>query len=71
MLERYSALLFVVGQKGRDVCNECYEPYDSQHGKIDVLFNKFEGNFKPKQNFTIERYHYNSYSSERQDWTER
>ena len=57
--EKCSAFLYVIGQKGRDVYN-VMNLDESQRDKIDVLFNKFEEYCKPKQNVTVERYHFNT-----------
>ena len=57
--EKCSAFLYVIGQAGRDIYNTMTLT-EKETGKIDVLFTKFEAYCKPKQNVTIERYHFNT-----------
>ena len=56
--DKCSAFLYMIVQKGRDVYN-AMNLEDTQCDKIDVLFTKFKEYCKPKQNVTIERYHFN------------
>ena len=57
--DKCSAFLYIIDQKGHNVYN-AMNVDDSQHDKIDVLFTKFEEYCKPKQNVTVERYHFNT-----------
>ena len=56
--EKCSAFLYTIDQAGRDVYNTMTLT-EEETDKIDILFTKFEAYYKPKQNVTIERYHFN------------
>jgi len=57
--EKCSALLYVIGQSGREIYNTMTLT-EEETNKIDVLFAKFEAYCKPKQNVTIKRYCFNT-----------
>jgi len=57
--EKCSTFLYVIGQAGRDIFN-AMTLQDIERDKIDILFGKFEEYCRPKQNITIEHYHFNS-----------
>ena len=57
--EKCSTFLYIIGQAGRDVYNTMTLT-EEETNKIDILFTKFEAYCKPKQNVTIEWYHFNT-----------
>ena len=57
--EKCSAFLYVIGRKGREIFNT-WKLEDDEKDKITVLFDKFEGYCKPKQNVTLERFTFNT-----------
>ena len=56
--DKCGAFLYVISQKRHNVYN-AINLDELQCDKINVLFKKFEEYCKPKQNITVERYHFN------------
>ncbi|KAL5486983.1 hypothetical protein EMCRGX_G019531 [Ephydatia muelleri] len=61
--EQCSAFLYIIGPAGRDIYNT-FNVSDQDKNKISILFQKFEGYCKPKQNVTVERYRFNTRSQQ-------
>ena len=54
-----NAFLYVIGKGSRNIYNTMTLAEDATD-KITVLFAKFKTYYKPKQNVTIEKYHFNT-----------
>ncbi|KAL5488848.1 hypothetical protein EMCRGX_G017861 [Ephydatia muelleri] len=61
--EQCSAFLYIIGPAGRDIYNT-FNVSDQDKNKISILFQKFKGYCKPKQNVTVERYRFNTRSQQ-------
>ncbi|KAL5468831.1 hypothetical protein EMCRGX_G029953 [Ephydatia muelleri] len=61
--EQCSAFLYIISPAGRDIYNT-FNVSDQDKNKISILFQKFEGYCKPKQNVTVERYRFNTRSQQ-------
>ena len=55
--------ILYIGQTGRDIFNTMSFTED-ETDKLDILFTKFGTYCKPKQNITVERYHFNTHAQE-------
>jgi len=64
--EKCSVFLYTIGKAGREIHNAMNLSEDKQR-KLDVLFTKFETYCKPKQNMTIEHYHFKTCVQGRQE----
>ena len=64
--EKCNIFLYVIGQAGRDIYNTM-TLQENERNKIDILFRTFEEYCKLKQNITIERYHFNSRTQEKNE----
>lgn len=64
--EKEKCSAFLIGPAGRDVYNTMTLT-EEETDKIDVLFDKFEEYCKPKQNVTIERYHFNTRTQSKEE----
>ena len=59
--EQLRAVLYIIGQQGRDIYNTMTFAEDEQN-KLTPLFKKFDDFCKPKQNITVERYKFNTHT---------
>ena len=57
--EQCSAFLYIIGPAGRDIYHT-FNISAQEKNKISILFQKFEGYCRPKQNVTVERYRFNT-----------
>lgn len=59
---KYSAVLYIIGQHGRDIHNT----WEVQEGdrNVETLLNRFENYCNPKTNVTLERFKFNTRSQE-------
>ena len=61
--DKCATFLYMIGQTGRDIYDTMTFA-EKEESKLDVLFTKFDTYCKPKQNITVERYHFNMRAQE-------